>query len=276
MTLTIVQEDSSTTSTSTSRGSGIIDRLTDMADQLNDNIVWNWLSSRDPDSRYITYKKEKSIRWRIQSFFGKEETKQKYSVEQFFSLIKRGKSELTEELANKYSEGIKKQIEQAVVLWQKSTISLLEKQLAWLQKEVQILNELWLNKYVFEKDIAELESVWIQWRTVQRKTIEQYVGIIPQECVDSIVEAKKANLFDEIVVIYTRKREKQMNLDKSRKTTPASQNTRVDPICFGKVNETGRLFFITDRMDDECDLTMDKLQKEIDVWYLVSNTPSNE
>lgn len=78
---------------------------------------------------------------------------------------------------------------------------------------------------------------------------------------------KDKNLFDEIIVIYTRKHEKPLELDKKRKSKGSSE--KVDPICFGRVNATGRLFFICDWMDDECDLTMSKLQKSVEVKQII-------
>ncbi len=136
-----------------------------------------------------------------------------------------------------------------------------------MQKEIQIINELGLSQYVFERDISELERIGIEGRMVRRKSLEKYESVIPDECMDSIVTAVNAKLFDEIIIIYTRKNDKPVELDKKRKSRGSSEH--VDPICFGKIKATGRLFFICDWIDDECDLDMKKMQTLVDVNKLV-------
>lgn len=233
--------------------------------QENEAIEWStdlwWLE---------VYSGKKSLWSKFINMFSKKENSNKYTTEEFFSVIKKGKSKLTKDKANKYREKILEEISQAKLLWQNKILEKLESQALWIQKEIQILNELWLDTYVFEADLADLESVGIKDKTIYRKVIENYEGIIPKDCVEKISKAKEAKLFDDLVIIYTRNKDRAMNLDKTKKTNRNYDETKkVDPICFGRVNSTWRLFFICDWMDDECDLTLSKLQKEIDVHKIV-------
>ena len=100
-----------------------------------------------------------------------------------------------------------------------------------------------------------------------RKKLEEYTSVIPPECIEKIIEAKKPGLFDEIIIIYTRRHDKPVELDKKKKSQGSRE--KVDPICFGRINETGRLFFICDWLDDECDFDMKKLQSYVKVEELV-------
>lgn len=221
------------------------------------------IDSRDPDSTYVSVQRRSYLWNKIFNWFTKPKPK-KYKTNEFFTLIKEWKSNLTTEKAEQYRQVVLNTIKNTTTLWQTKAIKQLESQAIGLLQEIQVINQLWLTEYVFESDISDLESIGIKDRTVWRKKIEDYVSIIPEECTSKIVEAKQSKLFDEIIVIYTRKKDRQMKLDKTKKTK-WSRREKVDPICFWKINWTWRLFFICDWMDDECDLTFQKLQDETDI-----------
>jgi len=207
----------------------------------------------------ITEKKK----WFFSKLFGKEK---KYDSDTFFSLIKNWLKQIDYNKALKYKKEVIKNLKQAESLWQKQMIETLNEQLLWFKKEIQIISR-WFNKYVFESDIADLESVGIQWKTIWRKEIQNYVSVIPSKPLKEILRAKKYNLFNEIIIIYTRNRWRELELDKKKSTTNEKRK-KVDPIAFWLVRETGRLFIIADWMDDECDFDVKKLQTIVDIKSL--------
>ena len=189
----------------------------------------------------------------------------KYDVEQFFGLIKKWVTKTSTEQARIYSKLVIKKIKNAHRIGQKSMIEELNKQLGWLRKEIQVINELWLVNYVYEKDIVDLESVGIEDRTIYRKPLRKYLWEIPNDCLDDIANAADSKLFDEIVIIYTRKTGKKTSrLDKTKKVADMGRK-KVDPIAFGSINSTGKLFIITDWIDEECDLNVEKLEKHVTI-----------
>lgn len=259
---------SGTAGTSTNSSVTIEQRASDLQRLVNSSVqTWSTIYST-PERATNRISVAMPRKGWITRLFSKKKDARKYTTDEFFSLIKRWASKLTTEKANKYRDTIINHISQASILWQKSVIEKLEKQSIGLLKEIQIINELWLTHYVYESDIADLENIGIWWRTLYRSKIEDYQSIIPQNCVETIVKVQERRLFDEIVILYTRNHERPVELDTTKKTKRPPRE-KVDPICFGKVTGTGRLFFICDWMDDECELTMKKLEKEIDAHDLV-------
>lgn len=200
-------------------------------------------------------------------WFKKDKKPKVYSVDEFFSLVKNGLQDINYKKAQSYKKEMIKQLKQCNALGQESMITRMNRQLVGIKKEIQIISKLGLTKYVFESDLADLERVGIEGRTVWRKNLKDYEGIIPEDKQKDIIAAKESKLFDNLIVIYTRKKERVIELDKTKKTEKAKVN-KVDPICFGEVKETNRLFIIADWIDDECDFDMKKLQKIVTVKSL--------
>lgn len=226
-------------------------------DAQSSAVVSQWV-----DNSVVSTKPKK---WFWRKLFGEKESK-KYEIDEFFLLIKNGLQELDYKKALKYKNKVVKELQQAEKIWQTAMIERLNWQLNGFRKEIKVISR-WFTQYVFESDIADLESKGIQWRTIYRKSIVSYVGVIPPVVMKNIIKAKKYELFDEIIVLYTRKWERILELDKSKKTTQEKRK-KVDPICFGKILETNRLFIIGDWMDDECDFDAKKLQTLVDIKTL--------
>lgn len=117
--------------------------------------------------------------------------------------------------------------------------------------------------YVLKEDVNELiESLKSKdgGRQLAFSNLERYPRAIPQKNAKLIKQAKK--YFDSIYILYTAKKE-EVEKEKIAK----------DPIAFGVVKykgdndsltrqtsvESNHMFFITDWVDEYCDLTLDKL-----------------
>lgn len=119
------------------------------------------------------------------------------------------------------------------------------------------------DRYVLKEDVNELiESLKSKdgGRQLAFSNLERYPRVIPQKNAEFIQQAKK--YFDSIYILYTAKKE-EVEKEKIAK----------DPIAFGVVKykggndslprqtsvESNHMFFITDWVDEYCDLTLDKL-----------------
>lgn len=123
------------------------------------------------------------------------------------------------------------------------------------------------DRYVLKEDVNELiESLKTKdgGRQLAFSNLEKYPRVIPQKNAELIKKAKKH--FDNIYILYTAKKE-EVEKEKIAK----------DPIAFGVVKykgdidsltdsltrnaniESNHMFFITDWVDEYCDLTLDKL-----------------
>lgn len=119
------------------------------------------------------------------------------------------------------------------------------------------------DRYVLKEDVNELiENLKAKdgGRQLAFSNLERYLRVIPQKNAKLIKQAKK--YFDSIYILYTAKKE-EVEKEKIAK----------DPIAFGVVKykddnnsltrqtsvESNHMFFITDWVDEYCDLTLDKL-----------------
>lgn len=119
------------------------------------------------------------------------------------------------------------------------------------------------DRYVLKEDVNELiENLKAKdgGRQLAFSNLERYPRVIPQKNAKLIKQAKK--YFDSIYILYTAKKE-EVEKEKIAK----------DPIAFGVVKykddnnsltrqtsvESNHMFFITDWVDEYCDLTLDKL-----------------
>lgn len=119
------------------------------------------------------------------------------------------------------------------------------------------------DRYVLKEDVNELiESLKTKdgGRQLAFSNLEKYPRVIPQKNAELIKEAKE--YFDNIYILYTAQKE-EVEKEKIAK----------DPIAFGVVKykgdndsvtrntsiESNHMFFITDWVDEYCDLTLDKL-----------------
>ena len=87
-------------------------------------------------------------------------------------------------------------------------------------------------------------------------SLEDFERIIPKECANLIQKAKRNKIFDEIVIVHYDPHLESV----SKKEKKKIQTARKDPIAFGKIDETNRLYFITDWEDEYCDLTFEDIQ----------------
>lgn len=231
---------------------------------MNENI-WSIISNRSgttlsstsqqPIIIRTTYEKGKIRKWR--EFWKKEEKQKEYTVDEFFNIIKNWYKKNDVETAIKHKENIVKLLKNAETLKQKTLMEDLQRRLMWMQKEVEMINKLGIKQYVYESDIIELERLGIDNRSVLREKLENYQKPIPQECSDKIQAALESGIFDRIVILYTRVKTKPAALDKTKQVEVPR---KVDPICFGIIEWTGRMYPITDWMDDECDFTMRSIE----------------
>jgi len=86
--------------------------------------------------------------------------------------------------------------------------------------------------------------------------LDKFPRPIPPEVRKVIAKVKKLNLFRELWVLYH-------NPDKKELKSTLDKIVAKDPILFGKGPFQDRFFYITDWMDEACDLTLDGLIKHL-------------
>jgi hypothetical protein len=87
--------------------------------------------------------------------------------------------------------------------------------------------------------------------------VKNFTRIIPNEVIDTKVKLDELCVFDNYVV---------MHYDPNNKSWAETQediNRRRDPILFGVILGSRKLYFVGDWVDDLCDLTLEQIAAEL-------------
>lgn len=161
-------------------------------------------------------------------------------------------------------------IESARKLNHKAVVEALEEELALICKE-QVLLSCGYDKHVYKSDVEEYINN-ISNRSVKICDLENFPRIIPTKVHKQILKAQEKALFDEYCVLYV----DYTNQPVLNKEQEEVRKKNKDPIVFGYFTfNTSKLYYIADWIDEYCDLTLDKMVKELknkDANYKVGKT----
>ena len=89
-------------------------------------------------------------------------------------------------------------------------------------------------------------------RGVSLDYVKNFIRPIPKEVTDKIAEADKLEVFDNYVILHYDPK------GKARQDTAREEAKKRDPIVFGVIAGSTKLYYITDWIDEYCDLTLEK------------------
>ncbi len=112
------------------------------------------------------------------------------------------------------------------------------------------------------RHFVEREAIWkvkhkIKGGHISDTKFEDYTRVIPKD----VLKKKKEyeNIFDGFVIYHYYDSEVEKKLEKKQKMSSDEVAKMRDPILFGYIKETDRLYFIADWEDEYCDLTFDEI-----------------
>lgn len=137
-----------------------------------------------------------------------------------------------------------------------------------------LLIQNWENKLLsdgrFTKFITEDQAVSFirsSERGLALDLLKDFPRIIPKDVMEKFEQADSLNVFDNYLILHyvsKSKREKrgmsQSEVDAQRKK---ELEKKKDPILFGVIRGSRRLYYIADWIDDDCDLTLSELLNKI-------------
>jgi len=82
--------------------------------------------------------------------------------------------------------------------------------------------------------------------------MKNFIRPIPDEVVAKIAEADKLEVFDNYVIMHYDPK------GKNKQDTAKEEAKKRDPIVFGVIAGSTKLYYITDWIDEYCDLTLEK------------------
>ena len=89
--------------------------------------------------------------------------------------------------------------------------------------------------------------------------VKNYMRSIPQEAVEKINNLNKLEIFDNYAILHYDPEYKSYG------ETIAETQRRRDPILFGLIRGSNKLYYITDWIDEYCDLTLDKFVETLQI-----------
>lgn len=141
-------------------------------------------------------------------------------------------------------------LEQASRNHQTALVDKLTKEQTRIQREFKML-KIGIKTYISEPDIIKLSRN--APRAIRLDWIKHFVRIIPVEFQSIIDGTFKECIFDNYVILHYDPKSKGSEL------TEAEKEKAKDPILFGVIKESRRLYYLGDWIDEYCDLTLDKL-----------------
>lgn len=112
-------------------------------------------------------------------------------------------------------------------------------------------------KFFIEQDDLDKYKHKIKGGHISDTDLKDFARIIPKEVLTK--KKKVEDLFDKFIVYHYYNPETEEKISKKQQLTPEEKSKMRDPVLFGKIHETNKLYFIADWEDEHCDLTFDEI-----------------
>jgi len=174
------------------------------------------------------------------------------SIVEFFTQVTKSYEELTPiaEIAEHYE----KALVQAKTMGQ---IALLQRLIDLMDtvKGETVLIAMGLKKYVTEKQVIDFYEKVGEDKNLKLSWIKHFNRIIPEEVYDVKKDVDERKIFDNYVILHYDPK------DNGEKPTKEEIEKRKDPILFGVIKNSRKLYYIADWKDEYCDLTLEEMFK---------------
>ena len=184
---------------------------------------------------------------KAKALFKKKETIE-ISVEQFFSSLKETASDikLIEERIKGYDELLERTKSSGQIALQERVLE----QMHMVKEESKLLDA-GFTKYITERDVVTFYKK--SDRGLALDYVKNFTRVIPCEIIDAKNELDKLHVFDNYVIMHYDPNKEAYALTKEE------IEKKKDPILFGIIQGSDRLYFVGDWVDEVCDLTFDGL-----------------
>ena len=200
-----------------------------------------------------------SLKEKFLNLFKKTDTPEKT-----FSLAKTLQEEINPNLEKETLKKFETLIQRAKQTNQISLCEILEK-----HKNI-FLNEIVLAKNGFTKYITEDQAIIFMKNSskgVRLDFLRGYTRSIPINVSELKAKADTLNVFDNYVVMHYDPSLKVLTEQSKSKNVKEAVTQYKDPILFGIIFGSRRLYYVADWITDDDDLTLDKLMSELDGPY---------
>lgn len=137
---------------------------------------------------------------------------------------------------------------------QKALVDNLKKRLESAKTEAQLV-VLKLNKYLQEEQVVDFYNQADKDQNLKLTWIRNFVKPIPTNILDVKKNLDEQFVFDNYVILHYDPNNDATDLTEAQKEE--QKRREKDPILFGVIKDSRRLYYVADWIDDYCDLTLD-------------------
>lgn len=198
------------------------------------------------------------IAFTLKSILEKRKEKKKkenlISIRDYFINLSEHFNELTPlaDIADHYEKAIL----QAEKLGQKSLKEKLQDMLDVVRGEAHLI-QMGIKQYVTNEQMCDFYESVDEDKNLKLTWIEHFVKVIPNEIVELKAEIDKRGVFDNYVILHYDPEGNATSLTKEE------IEVKKDPILFGVIKNSKRLYYVGDWVDDYCDLTLERMFEEL-------------
>ena len=117
-----------------------------------------------------------------------------------------------------------------------------------------------ISRYIEREDLIKYKHK-IKEGHISDTLLKDYTRIIPKPILEKVKSLK--DIFDGFVIYHYYEEAIEKKVEKKQKITETEKAKLRDPIIFGIIRETNRLYFVDDWEDEFCDLTFDDIVDQI-------------
>lgn len=115
-------------------------------------------------------------------------------------------------------------------------------------------------KYVSEEDVIEFyHRSKLPEKILKLTWVRNYIRVIPEDVMQEKRSFDTKEVFDNYVILHFDKD------DSSTEMTEKEKEKAKDPILFGVVKGSRKLYYVADWIDEYCDLTLDKMLETLEI-----------
>ena len=222
---------------------------------LNSNPAMDTVVSNYNTQLQVAMEKsaKNNIFYKIKSLFKKKESEVKEDEKyidalEFFSLVKLTSKDSVSTYRDRVSDYLKA-IHNAVTVGQTALVEDLLRGLVTNKYESVLFSEGFyyvVNEDQMVKFVSQCE------KGIKLDYVKNFTRPMPQDIVDKIAKVNQLEVFDNYVVLYYDPE------GKIYKETAQEEAKRKDPIIFGVIAGSEKLYYIADWVDEYCDLSLEK------------------
>ena len=183
-----------------------------------------------------------------------------FDVVKFFELVKLTSKEAKETYRDRVASYLKA-IHNAKAIGQTALLESLVKELIANKFESELYAH--GNYYAITEEQLINFSKKMTTKDVCLTYIKNFTRPIPEDVVEKLVEANKLEVFDNYVIMHYDPKKKAVK--PTEKEIAKETIKKRDPILFGVISGSRKLYYIADWIDEYCDLTLEKFVETLDI-----------